>query len=127
MAWCSDILAVLELSDFKNIYSINVAVVYVRISNKSISGSSKLMKEKNLAAFRFLYYLLTKKRNFFDSSQQHNLQTQIIRLYLNNKKKISFFLLISFYFLRFFLIFQYFSFLQNIFFSINKKSNYAGH
>jgi hypothetical protein len=39
---CTDILAVLEFSNFKNVYSINDSIVYVRVSDKSISESLKL-------------------------------------------------------------------------------------
>lgn len=120
LAWCTDILAVLELSDFENVYSINDSIVYVRISDKSISGSKELQGLKSQAAFDFLYYLLVKKRQFFNSFQKKELLKEITKIYLNNKKNSMFFLKLSWYFLDNFLIYAYFNFVKLIFLSLKK-------
>ena len=120
LAWCTDILAVLELSDFKNVYSINDSIVYVRVSERSISGSKELQDLKSQAAFDFLYYLLVQKRQFFNSFQKKELLKEITRIYLNNKKKIVFFLKLSWYFLDNLLIYAYLNFLKLIFLSLKR-------
>jgi hypothetical protein len=125
LAWCTDILAVLELSDFGNVYSINDSIVYVRISDKSISGIKELQKLKSKAAFNFLYYLLNQKKQFFNSFQKNELLKEIISIYVNHKKNCMFFFKLSWYFLNNFLIYAYFNFLKSIYLSlIKKKKNF---
>lgn len=121
LAWCTDILAVLEFSNFENVYSINDSVVYVRISGRSISGSKGLERLKSQAAFEFLYYLLVEKKQFFNSFQKKELLKAITRIYLSNKKNSVFFLKLSWYFLNNFLIYEYFNFIKFIFLSLKKK------
>lgn len=120
LGWCSDILAILELSDFKNVYSINDSVVYVRISDKSISGSKDLQNLKSQAAFDFLYYLLVKKKKFFNSFQRNELLKETTKIYLNNKKNTMFFFKLTRCFWSEFLIYSYFNFLRLIFSSLKK-------
>ncbi len=120
LAWCADILAVLEMSDFGNVYTINDAIAYIRVSNKSISGSKKLDKLKSHAAFNFLEYLLNK--NVCNSFQKNELLKEMKGIYLNDKKNISFFLRLSKFFISRFLFKAYFNFLKQVFISLNKKS-----
>lgn len=121
LAWCSDILAVLELSDFENVYSINNSIVYVRISDKSISGNKELQGLKSQAGFDFLYYLLVSKKQFFNSIQKKELLQEITKIYLNNKKNSMFFLKLSWCFLDNFLIVAYFNFFKLIFLSLRQN------
>lgn len=120
LAWCTDILAVLEMSDFKNVYSINDSIVYIRLSDKSISGNQELLALKNQAAFDFLYYLLVQKKQFFNSFQKNELRKEITKIYLSNKKNGLFFLKLSWYFLSNFLLNGYFNFLKLIFLNLKK-------
>lgn len=120
LAWCTDILAVLEMSDFKNVYSINDSIVYIRLSDKSISGKQELLALKNQAAFDFLYYLLVQKKQFFNSFQKNELRKEITKIYLSNKKNGLFFLKLSWYFLSNFLLNGYFNFLKLIFLNLKK-------
>ncbi|WP_264535041.1 glycosyltransferase family 2 protein [Flavobacterium sp. N1736] len=122
LAWCTDILAVLELSDFGNVYTINDAIAYIRVSDKSISGNKKLDKLKSQAAFEFLHYLLVLNKNVFNTFQRDELLKEIKGLYLNDKKNISFFLRLSKVYISKFLFKAYFNFLKQIFRSLSKKS-----
>ncbi|RZJ70858.1 glycosyltransferase family 2 protein [Flavobacterium sp.] len=56
LGWYSDVLAVLEVSGFGNVLTINDATVNVRISSQSISGSPAHGKQKLEA--RAIYYKL---------------------------------------------------------------------
>jgi hypothetical protein len=57
LAWYSDVLAVFKFSNFKNVYSINNAIVYIRISNISISGQQNSKEDKNQARFKYYYFV----------------------------------------------------------------------
>jgi hypothetical protein len=88
LAWHSDILAVLEISDFGNVFSINDAFVKVRISNQSISGQSNNLKLKEIATFQFYEYLIKYKINYFTISQRSFLFDKLNLRFNNNKKNI---------------------------------------
>lgn len=70
LAWCSDILAVLEFSNFKLVHSINEAIVYIRISTLSISGNQDNVRLKNLASEEFSSFIIFKKFQFFNKVQR---------------------------------------------------------
>jgi GT2 family glycosyltransferase len=114
LAWYSDVLAVLEFSDFKNIFTINEAIVYVRISDLSISGQKDNFKLKAKAKFDFYYYLLAWKLNFFSKMERKELIFMLNKCYINDKKKLSHFFLISKLYFKNFLIKDYFSFIKLI-------------
>lgn len=95
LGWCSDILAVLEFSDFGAVYSINEALVNVRISSQSISGNQDNHKLKFKAAFRFLYYLIANKKAHFSDFQQKKILEEMSKVYLNQKKNLLFFAKVS--------------------------------
>ncbi len=116
LAWFSDKLAVLEFSGFKEVYSINDAVVYVRISDQSISGIQNNYKEKLNATFDFYYYLLSIKKNFFSKLQQKELLEQLVKVYLNDKKSIVKLLKVSKIFLSAMFFLDYLKFVKTIFF-----------
>jgi len=121
LGWCTDILAVLEVSNFGNVFSISDAIVYVRISDKSISGNKANQKLKSQASFDFLYYLITKKKRFFNTSQKDKLTKEITGIYLNNKKNIYWFLKLSMFFCNNFLFYDYFNFIKSILLNVKKK------
>lgn len=91
LAWFSDVLAVLEFSNFSTIFSIKNAIVYIRVSSISISGSNTNYRKKSEGGFQFYYYLLKSKRSYFTYKEQIQLQEKLIKSYLNNKKNILFF------------------------------------
>lgn len=121
LAWFSDLLAVLEFSDFGPVGAINEAVVYVRVSDESISGTPKGFIQKNAAAFAFYAYLLTKKRHHFKKRQQRKLFSKINKCYCNDKKNIGTFLKLSYIYLRGFHLKGYLDFLQSIAVSVKNK------
>ncbi len=73
LGWCSDILAVLEVSGFGTVYSINDTAVNIRISSESISGNGNNLKEKNQASEFFLKYLIYKKFLYFKKKDRLNI------------------------------------------------------
>lgn len=121
LAWCTDILAVLEVSDFENVYSINDSIVYIRISEISISGNKKNKLLKAKASVDFLCYLIIKKRTYFNLFQKNKLLDEMIGIYLNNKKNGMLFIKVSVCFLSNILFRDYFSFLKSIFSSLQNK------
>lgn len=120
LAWQSDVLAVLEVSNFKQIYSINKAIVKIRISNKSISGSSDSQNEKLNATFQFYYYLLVCKNNWFTDSQKQILLDKMKNSYFHRKKSTINFLRISYLYIWFFSLKEYGNFLKLFWFKIIK-------
>jgi glycosyltransferase involved in cell wall biosynthesis len=121
LAWLSDVLAVLEFSDFKEVYSINEAVIYIRITDLSISGKQDNLKSKSNATFYFYHYLLTHKIDYFTLVQKKELLQRINKCYLNNKREVNLFFKISKLYLINFSIKDYFSFIQSIYTNLIKS------
>lgn len=86
LAWFSDVLAILEFSDFKKIFTINTAIVKIRISSISISGNNYNAKLKSEATFKYYHYLLVNKIKYFDLNQRKNLLLKLGKCYINDKK-----------------------------------------
>ncbi|MBU2527231.1 MAG: glycosyltransferase family 2 protein [Bacteroidetes bacterium] len=84
LGWASDKLAVVEVSNFSKIFSINQALVKIRISDKSISGMG-FNKQKNHAMFMYYFYLLKAHGEQFDKNQISVLQTKMHKTYYNDK------------------------------------------
>ena len=121
LAWFSDVLAVLEFSEFGNIFTINKAIVYVRISSLSISGNQENLKLKSKATFDFYYFLLVQKSSYFNENQRSELRSKICKCYTNNKREINYFVKISKICLMDFLIKEYYGFIKSIFFNFSEK------
>jgi hypothetical protein len=121
LAWYSDILAVLEFSNFKNVYSINNAIVYVRISDISISGQQNNQEDKNNARFKYYYYLLKKKNVFFSKAQNVLLLNMLNKTYINNKKNVIFLLKALYIHISVFYFFYIIHFFRDIIKSINAR------
>ncbi|GEC73665.1 Glycosyl transferase family 2 [Flavobacterium flevense] len=117
LAWYSDVLAVLEFSNFTVIFSVNTAVVYVRISKLSISGSILNNQLKLQARFEFYCYLVSKKSNFFSIIELEELYYRLNKCYINNKKQYAFFLKISKIYLHKMLFKEYVFFIKQIVFT----------
>ncbi|PAM94229.1 hypothetical protein B4N84_14265 [Flavobacterium sp. IR1] len=114
LAWFSDVLAVLEFSDFKRIFTINAATLKIRISNISISGKQNNLKLKSQATFKYYHYLLSNKRKYFNDDQRKILLIQLGKSYLNDKKNLSYFFKISKIYVSNFLLIDYFRFIKSI-------------
>ena len=120
LAWQSDVLAVLEFSHYKNVYSINDASVFIRISELSISGKQDNLKLKYKAVFDFYYYLINNGLDFFSNIQKDKLYRQVNKSYLNDKKNYMYILKLTKFYLRNFLFVYYFRFLKSIILNILK-------
>lgn len=121
LAWFSDILAVLEFSDFKIIFTINTAILKIRISNISISGNQDNIKLKSKATFKYYCYLVTNKSKHFNNDQIKNLLIQLSKSYINDKKNVGYFFKISKIYLSNFLLMYYFEFIKSIINNYLKK------
>ncbi|MGV3697945.1 glycosyltransferase [Flavobacterium sp.] len=89
VAWHSDIALVLDISDFKEVYSINNAVVNVRVSDSSISGSDSYIRQKAKADYRFAQYLIANLSRF-SKEEQEAIIPRIEKLAINNRKQFKF-------------------------------------
>ena len=90
LAWNSDLLGVLEFSDFKNIFTINEALVYFRLSGQNITSKNDNLVNKNIATYAFYYYLIDKKSRYFDALQKHFLLRKLEKTFLDNKRNVHF-------------------------------------
>lgn len=90
LAWYSDYLAVLECTYFGEMYTINDAIVYFRLSGLNITSQKTNLTLKNVATFNFYYYLLEKKDHFFNKEQKEKLYFMLEKTFLDNKKNIKF-------------------------------------
>lgn len=123
LAWYSDLLAVLEFSKFGLIYTINEAIVHFRLSELNITGKKDDLLLKNIATFNFYYYLLNKKSTYFDVNQRDILYNSLEKCFLDNKKKLNYWMkLTRIYFVRFELK-RYLNFLIKVYKSVKKKIN----
>ena len=86
LAWYSDYLAVLEVSNFSMLYTINDSIVYFRHSGLNITTKSDNLKLKTYATFNYYYYLVDKKKQFFDKNQQAILMSNLEKNFLFSKK-----------------------------------------
>lgn len=124
LAWYSDLLAVMEFSEFKEIYTINNAVVKFRLSGKNITAKNDNLILKNIAAFNFYYYLILKKTAHFNKAQIDVLCDRLEKTFFDNKKNRNFWLLYTKLFLSRFYLRRYVLFNFKILkFILNRKIN----
>jgi hypothetical protein len=121
LAWYSDVLAALEFSDFKNVFSINEAVVYIRISNLSISGNRDNNELKSKAKFYFYSYLLNNKVNEFSTNEKDELFYSLNKCYINNKRELVFLFKITKLYITKFLPKELLKFYFSILFGLKKS------
>ena len=88
LAWYSDLLAVVEFTEFKMIYTINEAVVSFRLSGKNITSKTDDFVVKNQATFSFYYYLLHYHGKEFSKELQQLLFDRLEKTLLDNKKQM---------------------------------------
>lgn len=89
LAWHSDDLAVMEVSEFGLIHSINSSAVKIRISGSNISSKTNNTVIKNKASFYFYRYLLkTNKR--FSALEKKVFYKKLTAITVNNKRTLSY-------------------------------------
>jgi glycosyltransferase involved in cell wall biosynthesis len=89
LAWYSDLLSVLEFSDFGPIFSINSAHLKIRISENSISGKNDNLVQKEEAKFLFYKYILEKANHKIDINTRILLEEKLNKVYFNDKKRFN--------------------------------------
>lgn len=92
LGWHTDDLALLEISNYQNIFTINDAIIFFRNSGLNISSQSHNLIKKNRASFLFYFYLLDKKSHFFSQEQKEILLEKLKKCYENDKVDIRAFL-----------------------------------
>ena len=120
LGWYSDVMAVLEFSDFDTVFTMNESLVFIRISNYSISGKQDNFKLKSSATFDFYYYLLKNKKQIFDKLQTKELKKCICKAYLNDKKQVLNFFKIFWLYMSRGWVYEYFSFIKAMFLNLQK-------
>ena len=114
-AFYSDDKIVLDLASKKNIFSINDAVVFVRISSESLSGKAEVVTTKLfLARFKFFEFLIKKKFYLFDTYTKKVIISRFLS-YASVYEKKNVFLFLNIY-IKSFLLLDFTFFLK-----INKK------
>jgi glycosyltransferase involved in cell wall biosynthesis len=73
LGWYSDDRAWFDFSDNKPIFTINESLVYVRVSENSISGKADNFIEKGLATIEFHKFIVLKKLRFYNKQQRKRL------------------------------------------------------
>lgn len=99
LAWHSDDLSLLEFSNYGNLFTINNAFVYFRLSEINITNSSENTTEKNHASFQFFYYLLLRKSHIFTIEQNNVIIKKLEKRILEDKKNIKHWLLVFYLYL----------------------------
>jgi glycosyltransferase involved in cell wall biosynthesis len=94
LAWHSDDLALLEFSNFDNLFTINNAKVYFRLSSVNITNNKNNFIDKNKASFMFYNYLIRYKSNYFTPNQKNIIIEKLEKRILEDKKNIKNWMLI---------------------------------
>ncbi len=121
LAWYSDYLAVLECSNFGYLYTINEAIVSFRLSGLNITSKKDDLTLKNVATFNFYYHLLANRRAFFNKSQKETLYFMLEKTFLDNKKNLNFWRLLTKLYVVGFQIKRYLVFIVKVLNSVFKK------
>jgi glycosyltransferase involved in cell wall biosynthesis len=121
LAWYSDLLAVLEFSKFGLIYTINEAIVSFRLSGINITSKRDNLVLKNIATFKFYYYLLNIKSKFFNREERNVLMMMLEKTFLDNKKSVTFWVLFTKLYLSNFYFKNYYLFIGKMVKTILKK------
>lgn len=121
LAWYSDYLAVLECSNFGNIYTINEALVSFRLSGLNITSKNDDLTLKNVATFNFYYHLLANRGAFFNKDQKETLFFMLEKTFLDNKKNVNFWRLFTHLYMVKLQIKRYFNFIFKVINSGLKK------
>jgi len=69
LAWHSDDIAWIDFSNNNRIFNINSSIVYVRVSNLSITGQDRNVEKKKIAELNFFKDLVYEKFDLFEKNQ----------------------------------------------------------
>jgi len=108
LGWNSDDHAWFNFTDNKPIYAINNSLIYIRVSDHSISGKNDNENEKRQSVIQFLKYVITKKFSLFNVDQQLVLLLNF-EVFIKNKRKLSLkeWLLVIFNYIKIFKLFPF--------------------
>lgn len=90
LAWHSDVLGILEISYYGLIYSINKSSVSIRSSGLNISSRKDNYLKKNIATFKFYHYLIRNEKRRFTENHVNQLFFRLEKCFLDNKKRLRF-------------------------------------
>lgn len=101
LAWHSDDMAWIEFSDRKPIYTINDSMVYIRLSQSSISGKEDNLKLKKKASISFYKLIIKTKLHSFNKDQRFQLLRRYEDLLFScgNLKFVNWMFLLKYYLL----------------------------
>lgn len=102
LAWYSDLLAVLEFSRWKYIFTVNDAIVHFRLSGLNITSKNDNVIVKNCATFQFYYYLLFNCDTHFSTATVGLLFDKMEKTLLDNKKNAKHWLQLFLLYFKFF-------------------------
>jgi glycosyltransferase involved in cell wall biosynthesis len=124
VAWHSDDRAWLEFSEFKYIYSINSAQVCFRLSDKNISRSNFMIKEKNQATLAFYNFIIFKHILKFKRFQRKELLL-VYEQFIYKINKVSFYFFIRVFTLLFINLYfmQSIKFVRRLLIHLNKNAH----
>lgn len=122
LAWHSDILAVLEVSEFALIFTINEAVVGFRLSGINITSKADDLFLKNKATFNFYYYLLEQHANKFPKKLVVMLFDRLEKTILDNKKNSTYWIKLFYLYGNFFQVKRFLL----LFFKIKNSIRFIG-
>jgi glycosyltransferase involved in cell wall biosynthesis len=101
LAWFADDRAWLEFSEYKNIYTINSAIVYFRSSHENISRNDYKIKEKRAVQLQFFKFIVSNVLMKFKPDQQKHFMMYYEQLIYKNKKvSFSFWFFLSWSFIK---------------------------
>lgn len=122
LAWFADDRALLEFSEFKNIYSINNAFVSFRLSDENISRANYKSHEKQILRLQFFKFIVSKHLNKFKRYQQRSFLLHYEQLiYINKSVNFYFWLLVLLSFLKIFYFIQGIKFTRRVLIHLRKK------
>lgn len=121
LAWYSDLLAVLEVSNFSTIFTINDSKVYFRWSGENITSKTDNMVLKNVGTFEFYYYLVSNCHQFISKNQESKILDHLEKTFLDNKKNKTFWTNFTKLYLKLGLFKRYGKFIIKVIKSVIKK------
>lgn len=120
LGWHSDDMAVLECSNFNTVYTINEAIVFIRVSGMSISGREDNIALKKQAMFLFCYSLAAYYSKYFTIRQRLKIIGKVEQIYFK-KRSIKLFLQLSIWHIRQTGLINFLKFLRRIYI-VKKRS-----
>lgn len=109
LAWNTDLLAILEFSEWKNIFTINESQVFFRLSGLNITSKKDDVIVKNNANFQFYKYLLAKQSDKLPKELIDTLFERIEKTILDNKKNSMYWMNLFYLYIKFFQINRFLS------------------